>query len=258
MTATSSDVVLPAEEQPADVQGVPVVVGDGLPAELFLPDGTGPWPGVVVGAEAYGPNHATRTVAAALAARGFAVLLPDYYRGSGPTDREDYDDFTGVMTAIASLDFPRAALDLAAGVGHLAGRDDVDAARVGVWGYCTGATLALLATVLRHDVAAAVLFFPSQPRFPTHDDTRPVDPVDLLWAVRAPTLLQYGSEDMVLQPGDLDEIRRRAEVWDVPLTVVEHPGANHAFNAPRGPLRHDRADRDGWARALAFVQQHLA
>jgi carboxymethylenebutenolidase len=257
---SSPDVVLPAEEQPADAHGNSLLVDGQVPAELFLPVGAAPWPGIVMGAEAYGPNHATRTVSAALARRGFAVLLPDYYRGAGPVDRENYQDFTEVTAAIAGLDFRRAFLDVAAAVDHLRGHESVDADRVGVWGYCTGGTMALMAAVLRSDLAAAVLFFPSQPRFSAHDDAHPVDPIDLLWAIRCPTLLQYGSEDMVLTGGDVDlaEFRRRATAWDLDLTIVEHAGANHAFNAPDGPLRHDGADRAGWAEALAFVQRHLA
>ena len=67
-------------------------------------------------------------------------------------------------------------------------------------------------------------------------------------------------EDLVLAGGDVDlaEFRRRINVWDLDITVVEHPGANHAFNAPHGQLRHDGADRAGWVEALAFMQRHLA
>jgi hypothetical protein len=72
-----------------------------------------------MGAEVHGPDHATRTVSAALAQRGFAVLLPDYHRGAGPVDRENYEDFTEVTGAIAALDFRRAFLDTAAAVDHL-------------------------------------------------------------------------------------------------------------------------------------------
>jgi hypothetical protein len=102
VSLSTADVVLPAEEQPVDAHGTPMLVDGEVPAELFLPEGAGPWPGIVMGAEAYGPNHATRTVSAALAQRGFAVLLPDYHRGAGPVDRKNYEDFTEVTGAIAT------------------------------------------------------------------------------------------------------------------------------------------------------------
>jgi hypothetical protein len=116
MSLSTADVVLPAEEQPVDAHGTPMLVDEEVPAELFLPEGAGPWPGIVMGAEVYGPNHATRTVSAALAQRGFAVLLPDYHRGAGPVDRENYEVFTEVTGAIATLDFRRAFLGTAAAV----------------------------------------------------------------------------------------------------------------------------------------------
>ncbi|MGX7678742.1 dienelactone hydrolase family protein [Jatrophihabitans sp. DSM 45814] len=59
----------------------------------------------------------------------------------------------------------------------------VDAKRIAVWGYCTGATLSLLAAELSDRVAAPVLFFPSQPTFHELTPARPVHAVDVLWAM---------------------------------------------------------------------------
>ena len=59
-----------------------------LPALLYRPRAEGPWPAVVLAAEAYGINTFTRRVAATLAHLGYVTLVPDYYRGEGPTDPE--------------------------------------------------------------------------------------------------------------------------------------------------------------------------
>jgi len=254
----TSTVTLPAEEQPHDVAGQPVMIGLDLPAEIFLPSRLDRAPAIVMCAEAYGPNHSTRTVAAALAQRGFVVILPDYYRGEGPKDRENYSDFTEVASVISKFNFRQAFLDIATCVDYMRSHPRVDPDRVGVWGYCTGATLALAAACIHRNVAAVVAFFPSQPRFATHDDAHPLDVIDMIWALQCPLLVEYGDADGVWPVELRTELERRAKAWGLDAEFVLHPGAGHAFNAPVPPLRNDAADRLGWATAFEFVQKRLS
>ncbi|MSW93741.1 MAG: hypothetical protein F2923_00395 [Actinobacteria bacterium] len=252
-----SKVTLPAEEQPHDVAGQPVVIGADLPAEIFLPSRVDGAPAIVMCAEAYGPNHATRTVAAALAERGFVVILPDYYRGEGPKDRENYVDFTEVGSVISKFNFRRGFLDIAMCIDYMRSYPQVNPDRVGVWGYCTGATLALAAACIHREVAAAVAFFPSQPRFVAHDDAHPLDVIDMMWTLQCPLLIEYGDEDAIWPLELRTEVERRSKAWELDAEFVLHPGAGHAFNAPVPPLRNDSADRLGWTTALEFIQKRL-
>ena len=159
------------------------------PAAIMKPAGPGPHPGVVLGAEAYGPNEFIEGVQERLAGLGFASVVPDYYHGAGPTKRDAYDDYEEVVEHIAALDFTRGGRDLTRAIDALRAEPDLDARRIAVWGYCTGATLAWLAACMRGDLAAAVLFFPSQPMFEELTPTHPVHPVDLLWQLTCPTLI---------------------------------------------------------------------
>ena len=102
--------------------------------DVVKPTGDGPHPAVVVGAEAYGPNEFSHGVQARLAEIGYASVVPDYYRGEGPTNPEAYDDFTEVVEHIGRLDFTRGARDLARAVDALRADPDVDAERLAVWG----------------------------------------------------------------------------------------------------------------------------
>ncbi len=225
---------------------------------LLMPAGDGPHPGVVLAAEAFGVNDFMRGVANRLVAAGYAVLMPDYYRGEGPTKPDSYDDFTEVMEHIGRLDFTRAARDIADGVDQLRATPGIDPSRVATWGYCTGGTLAWLAACERGDIAASVLFFPSQPQFAAIGPTMPVHPMDLLWMLTCPTLFVYGDEDAVMPPELLADLRKRIDQWSVPAEIHIYPGAGHAFSAPWGPLRHEPSDVASWADAMAFLDQHLA
>lgn len=236
---------------------LPGTDGGRVPMTVVRPVAPGPHPAVVLGVEAYGPNHFTDGVATRLAEAGHVVLVPDYYRGAGPADREAYTDFTEVMACIAALDFPRATHDLLATVRYAADLDDVDPDRIALWGWCTGATLALLAAALTDRVAAAVLYFPSQPWFAELTPRTPVHPVDLVWALRCPVLVHYGDEDAVMSPERLADLRDRLARAGDRNRLVVHPGAGHAFTAPVAPLRHEEADRAAWAETTAFLAAHL-
>jgi carboxymethylenebutenolidase len=224
---------------------------------LLLPDGTGPHPGVVLGAEAYGVNEFIVSIGEWLVSKGCAVLVPDYYEGGGPSDREAYDDFTEVVEHIAVLDFTKATRVLVRGIDQLRTTPGVDPTRIAVWGYCTGATLAWLAACQR-DVAASVLFFPSQPTFAELGPRTPVHPVDLLWMLDSPTLLIYGDDDELMPPDMLADLRARLERWDVPAEVRTYPGAGHAFTVPSGPLRNGDAAEAATRDADAFLTRVLS
>ena len=223
---------------------------------LLLPDGEGPHAGVVLGAEAYGVNEFVVEVGERLVSRGYAVLVPDYYAGGGPTNREAYDDFTEVIEHIARLDFTRASRILVDGVDRLRHTPGVDPTRIAVWGYCTGATLAWLAACQR-DLAAAVLFFPSQPTFGELGPSTPVHPVDLLWMLDAPTLIIYGDDDEVMPPDARADLLARIERWSVPVELRTYPGAGHAFTVPWGPLRNADAAAAATRDAEAFLDRVL-
>ena len=110
----------------------------GPAAEVLLPEGDGPHPAVVLGAEAYGVNSFIRGVQEKLVGLGYAVAVPDYYHGNGPVEPDNYDDFTEVKEHIGGLDFTRGARDLAAAVDAVRAMPGIDPRRIAVWGYCTG------------------------------------------------------------------------------------------------------------------------
>jgi carboxymethylenebutenolidase len=231
--------------------------GIGFEALSFQPDGGGPFPAIVIGAEGTGVNRFIERVGASLANEGIVTVVIDPYRFDGPPDPEDYTDFDALMAFINNLDFVRASHDMLTGVEHVRALPTVDPDRVGVWGYCTGATLALLAAGIDQRLAAAVLFYPSQPVFDRLGDLTPAHPMDLLWGLRARTLLLYGDNDVVMPADRLAELRRRLEVWNVAHEIALYPGAGHAFCSEARPLFHLQSADDGWHRAVAFALDAL-
>jgi len=232
-----------------------------VPAVLARPEGEGSFPAIVLGTEAWGITSFVRDVARRLASEGFVCIVPDFLRGEGPAD--EHQDLAAVMATIEALDFRRATEDLFTAAEHLRALPYVDGARIGSWGYCTGATMALMFACLNRELRAAALFYPSQPVFDGIDARRPAHPMDLLWQARCPLLIMYGDKDATMPPDRLTELRRRIEMWDLDCTVEIYPEAPHVFSThyidPEGNDSYrQEADERSWDSALAFIRRHLS
>ncbi len=236
---------------------MPTRDGASTPTIVARPAGDGPFPAIAIGQEGTGPNTGIRRIAATLAHLGFLAIVPDYYRGGGAANPDDYDDVETLISLIDALDFTRAVHDLLDAIDFVQAMPEVDATRVATWGYCTGGTVALFGACLRSDLAASVVFFPSQPTFAVHDERRPVDVVDLLWNISCPLALLIGTEDPVLPAERLDDVRARLDQWGVDANVTTYEGGGHAFNAHGSSWYHREADENSWQDAVTFVTTHL-
>lgn len=230
--------------------------GGQIPVEVFRPaSATGS--AVVIGAEATGPNRFVRTVARRLAVLGHTVVIPDYYRGTGAPDPDDYDNLAPVRELIAELDFRRASFDVLDAIRWARGLDGVDSQRIAVWGYCTGATLTFLAAALDPALAAAVLFYPSQPVFDTIDAAHPAHALDLMWAIRAPLLTFYGNRDHAFPADVRERFENGYTRWHIPGRLVVYPDADHVFAGAMPDRYRQDYDEDSWRIATSFLDEHL-
>lgn len=132
---------------------VEIETADGrCPTHVHHPDGSGPWPGVIVYMDAIGIRPAMLEIAERIASAGYYVLLPDlFYRvdfdaSRGPAIFADpaarQDLFTRVIPSASSANVMR---DTAALLAHLAAEPRVRAERIGTTGYCMGGRLSLYA-----------------------------------------------------------------------------------------------------------------
>lgn len=133
---------------------------------LFTPDGSGPWPGVVMFPDAGGVRDTFDEMAAKLAGYGYAVLVPDVYYRNGDWAPFDMADVFGneqerkrLMSMIGSLTPDKITSDAIAYFFYLAARPEVEGERFGVCGYCMGGRISLMvAGRLPDRVAAAASF----------------------------------------------------------------------------------------------------
>ncbi len=220
-----------------------------LRAYLAVPDGAGPWPGVVVIHEIMGLDAQTRRHADRLAAAGCLALAVDLFSAGGPGC---------VVVTLRALrrGAGRPCIDIS--TAQLCLRTDPRCTgKVGVIGFCMGGGFALLTAAAGFDAAAA------------NYGQLPPDP-EAAFDGACPVVGSYGARDLALR-GAAAALASALERSGVEHDVKEYPGAGHAFldDEPPGPallrplLRvtgigpDPEAAADAWDRIEAFFAAHL-
>jgi carboxymethylenebutenolidase len=225
----------------------------GLTGVLAVPDGRGPWPGVVLVHEAYGVNEVMRRQVAHVASLGYLALMPDLYSQGGARRC-----LAATFRALRSGE-GRALVDIESARSLLAARDD-STGKVGVLGFCMGGGFALLAAS-GHGFDASSSNYGVLPR-DLDDDLRGACPI----------VGSYGGRDGSLRGATAkleDSLTRLGVVHD----LKEYPAAGHSFlnDEESGPAAvrlltkrilhagpEPASAADAWRRIDAFFREHLA
>jgi carboxymethylenebutenolidase len=227
--------------------------GASLRAELFLPAGEGPHPGVVVLHESFGLNDDIRRIAARFAQAGYAALAPDLY-SHGPR----IVCLSRVMVDMLSGSAAREIGDIHAAREALAARPQVDPGRIAVAGFCQGGGFALVAGAQPGFSAAAVNY-----------GTVPSDRSQLDGV--CPVVASYGGRDRVIGRKMAEELERHLGALGVPHDVKTYDRAGHSFFSqvdgwqgwlarvptPMAVGYDEQAAEDGWRRMLGFFEEHV-
>lgn len=218
---------------------------------LAVPDGDGPWPGVVAIHEALGLNDIVRRQADRLAAAGYLTVVPDLFSDGGAA-RCLVGTFRGMFAGTGK---PIADIDAARD--FLAGHDQCTG-RIGIIGFCMGGGFALVTAARGFDVAAA-----NYGPLPRH--------AHRALAGACPIVASYGAKDVTMR-GVANKLTATLVDLQIEHDVKEYPQAGHSFlndvhfgPAPVQPLERilhlgpePAAARDAWARIEAFFAEHLA
>lgn len=218
-----------------------------LRAHYDRPEGEGPFPGVIVLAELYGLNDDIRSIARRLADNGYAAVAPDLYSFARPRALCMVKTATDIMRNGSTT--PERVEEVRT---WLALQPEVDAARIGVIGFCMGAGLAYL-TAARGNYAAVSANYGFLP----HD----ISELEHI----CPVVASYGSRDVTQRriPERLREVLERAGVSH---DIVAYPTAGHSFMNHGGPRIFDtrgpyaynhEASEDAWRRILTWFDRHL-
>ncbi len=120
-------------------------------AVLFTPNGTGPFPALVVIHEYWGLNDWVKEQAQKLAEQGYMALAIDLYRGRVATTPDEAHE---LMRGVPE---DRANRDLLAAYDYLASQPNVKKDKIGAIGWCMGGGYALDLAIAQPKLAVDVI-----------------------------------------------------------------------------------------------------
>jgi carboxymethylenebutenolidase len=226
--------------------------GRRMPACLAIPDSPGPHPAVIVIHEIFGLNDDIRRIAGRFADEGYVALAPDLFFRGGKLRcamRAMRDLRAGQGTSVRDADAARE---------WIAARDDVDASRIGVAGFCFGGGFALLYAV-KAPVGATAPFYGAVPK-----ETARLEGI-------CPVVASFGGRDRPLAKHG-PRLENHLRKLGVPHDVKVYEDAGHSFMSQfvpgpfmraigsKGPMKAgyvEEAAEDAWKRVLSFFSQHL-
>ena len=227
---------------------------------LHVPDGDGPWPGVLVFPDAGGTRETFGQMGDRLADMGYVALIPDIYYRAGQwapfdvaTVFTDPHERARLSTLASALTNDRVIADSGAYADFLLARPEVRGSAIGTTGYCLGGRLSLIAAGgLGQTIAAAASFHGGRLAV-AGDPSSPHLSADRITA----TVYVAGATD------DDSFTAEQAGLLESALTgsgvdhTLEIYPARHGFAVPDNLTYDAEADARHWAALRQLYQAHL-
>ena len=217
-----------------------------IDALLDIPEGQGPWPGVVIIHDAIGYGQDKRSTNDHIARAGYVALTPNLFARGGWARC-----VTKVMRDVLTKR-GRALDDVLAARDHLQALPECTG-RVGIAGFCMGGQFALVMSPKGFSASA-----------PFYGTPLPRELSETLDGA-CPIVASFGGRD----PMGVGAPKKLQQVLDhkgVTSDVKVYPGAGHGFanKLPAQPLLriagfgyNEAATEDAWARVFTFFGDHL-
>ncbi|MGE2688851.1 dienelactone hydrolase family protein [Mycolicibacterium pulveris] len=217
-----------------------------IDALLSVPQGDGPWPGVVVVHDAIGYGPDNEATAARIAAAGYIAITPNLYSRGGRARC-----VTRVFRELLSKR-GRALDDILAARDHVQSMPQCTGA-VGIAGFCMGGQFALVMSPKGFGASA-----------PFYGTPLPRDLSATLDGA-CPIVASFGRRDPIGR-GAPARLREVVEDKNIPADIQVYADAGHSFanKLPGQPLLRiagfgydEAATEDAWRRVFAFFAEHL-
>jgi len=223
------------------------VEGDTMRCYVSLPEGAGPFSGVIVAQHAGGVDEFIQTRSDRLAAAGYVAIAPELYH----RDPNSEDNPLVRMGRLRDADI---VADVNAAFAHLKGLEEVAAERIGITGFCMGGRVAYLMATHIPALRTTVVFYGGNIMVPWGEGPAPFDGTG---RIQCPLLGLFGEEDTNPSPADVAKID--AELTRLGKTHEFHSysGAGHAFMNEAQPSYRKETAEDAWAKCLGWFERYL-
>jgi carboxymethylenebutenolidase len=208
---------------------------------LYLPQGAGPHPALIVIHEWWGLNDWIKQEAAGYAAKGYVTLAVDLSRGK-VADNPDL-----AHELMRGLPQDQGVRDLTSAFTYLQNRKDVKRNRIGAVGWCMGGGYALQLAIAAPSLRAVAINYGA---LATDKSS--------LARIHASVLGNFGGQDRGITPDSVHAFEAAMQSLGKPVDAKIYPQAGHAFENPNNATGY-RADdaADALARMDRFFAEKL-
>lgn len=223
--------------------------GGEMPLYYALPDGDGPFPGIVVMEHIGGLDPFEALVADKLAAGGFAAVVPDVFYRHPPQENR------GALRAL--LTDQDISADINAGVDFLADSGKVDPDRLGIVGHCMGGRMAILGGTANSAFKLIADYYGGN-IFASWGDQAAPTPFERLSEFEGSFIGLFGNEDRNPSPEDVDRLEAELKRLGISHEIHRYDNAGHAFQNTMSEERYrPEATEKSWATMMEFLHQEL-
>jgi carboxymethylenebutenolidase len=241
---------------------IDIQTADGVAdAYLTLPDGDGPYPGVLFLMDAYGLRDRIEEMADRIAERGYAVLAPNVFYRAGRSPVLPLPDFTsedargeffkGVRPLMAELTPERLAADGEAYLDELA---QVATEPVAITGYCMGTRLGIRIAAAHPERVAALGGFHGGGL--VTDD--PASPHLSAGSLRAELYFGHADNDGSNSPEQIAALDEALDATGVKHTTEVYEGAAHGYTMSDTPAYNEQASERHFEALFGLLDRTVA
>ncbi|MEB3209710.1 MAG: dienelactone hydrolase family protein [Leptolyngbyaceae bacterium] len=225
-------------------------------AYLALPDGDGPFPGVVVLQEIFGVNEHIRDITERFAKAGYGAIAPALYQRLAPGFETGYtpDDITIGREYKVKTRASELLSDIQAAIAHLTALPQIKSSGVGCIGFCFGGHVAYLAATLPDITATASFYGAGIPSWCPGDEQPTIERTA---NITGTIYCFFGETDASIPPEDVEAIASKLEQHNISHQIFTYPNAGHGFFCDRRGSYHPEAAKDAWMKVQTFFQAAL-
>jgi carboxymethylenebutenolidase len=212
-----------------------------LSGHLASPEGSGPWPALIVIQEWWGLDQQTKSIADRFAGEGYLAFAPDIYHG----ELAQLGDGEKAMSLTQKYG-QNAAIELQILFDALKQHPDCSG-KVGSVGFCFGGRMSLALGISRPLDAVCTFYGGGMQQL-----------FDQLGSIKCPVLGLFGDQDQSIPLGTVEQFDKLLNELNISHEIKVYPKSGHAFFRDTDPnVYKPEAAKDAWERVTKFFKSNL-
>lgn len=226
-----------------------------ITAYVARPAQEGRYPGIVFVHGIHGYEEHMRDIARRVAVLGYAALVPALYSREEFLGVVEEDDFEKARKWLSSRPDEQTIGDLEQALTFHKNQPYVKSDKVGLVGFCSGGSAALLFACSTKNLSCFVNCYSSNLTRST-----PINPTPLIERIKdlcCPMLALFGREDKNPSPQDVEMLREALAKAGKTFEIVSYKNAGHAFLSDTRDTFRPEAANAAWGRIIEWFANYL-